>query len=66
MEEGKLAEELYAESLQFSKLELSSNHADDQEDKLKGNKILCVRLFWLKKNDQQFFFFKNKSYQTVK
>ncbi|XP_004507483.1 uncharacterized protein [Cicer arietinum] len=32
--EGRLAEELYAESLQFSKLELSSNHAHSHEDKL--------------------------------
>lgn len=38
--EGKLAEELYAESLKVSKLELSSNLADDQGDKLNGNKIL--------------------------
>ncbi|XP_045822971.1 uncharacterized protein LOC123915779 [Trifolium pratense] len=35
--EGRLAQELYAESLQFSKLELSSNHADDEhQDKLKA------------------------------
>lgn len=32
--EGKLAEELYAESLKVSKLELSSNLADDHGDKL--------------------------------
>lgn len=32
--EGKLAEELYAESLKVSKLELSSNQADDHDDKL--------------------------------
>jgi len=38
--EGKLAEELYAESLKVSKLELSSNQADDHDDKLNGNKIL--------------------------
>ncbi|CAI8583703.1 unnamed protein product [Vicia faba] len=34
--EGKIAQELYAESLQFSKLELNSNRADDDHgDKLK-------------------------------
>ncbi|KAK2435336.1 Essential protein Yae1, N-terminal [Trifolium repens] len=32
--EGKLAEELYAESLQLSNLELSSNHANNQGDDL--------------------------------
>ncbi|KAG4988353.1 hypothetical protein JHK82_030697 [Glycine max] len=31
--EGRLAEELYAESLQLSKLELTSTSADDQENK---------------------------------
>lgn len=34
--EGRLAEELYAESLQLSKLELTSTSADDQENKANG------------------------------
>jgi hypothetical protein len=41
--EGKLAEELYAESLQLSNLELSSNHANNQGDDLTGNIILFRR-----------------------
>lgn len=37
--EGGFAEELYAESIQMSKLKLRSTGADDQENKLNG-KIL--------------------------
>lgn len=36
MEEGRLAEELYAESLNLSKLKLGSTRGDDQQDKLNG------------------------------
>ena len=33
---GRFAEELYAESLQLSKLELRPTSADDQENKIHG------------------------------
>lgn len=38
--EGKFAEELYAESLELSKLELTSTSAVDEKDKLNG-KVNC-------------------------
>lgn len=34
--EGRLADELYAESLQLSKLELTSTSAHEQQNKLNG------------------------------
>jgi len=34
--EGRFAEELYAESLELSKLELKSTSAVDEKDKLNG------------------------------
>lgn len=38
--EGRFAEELYAESLELSKLELTSTIAVDEKDKLNG-KMWC-------------------------